>query len=147
MPNTTSGAGRRSAKRAIPPGTLRTEAELDAAIEEINSLVDRQGSLSKAEEVHLTTLTDAVETYESAQESTPDLTPADQLRYLLDIHGKTTMQLAAKTGIRRDALEASLAGRRKLTVEEAKCLAIHFRLSPAAFRRPTARRTPILRKS
>ena len=74
---------------------LRTDEDLDRAIEMIDSLIVR-GDLERGEQDYLDILTGIVEKYETAEHPMPPVSDAAMLRHLIEARSETI-----KTGGRR----------------------------------------------
>lgn len=71
--------------------------------------------------------------YENAQQSIPDATPQQVLKFLLAENGVTQKELEEATGIYQSNLSQILTGKRKLTTEQVKLLTDYFRVNPSVF--------------
>ena len=80
----------------FPLRPIRTEKELDRAIEVIDALLDR-ADLTAAEEDYLDLLGDLVEQYEDEAHPLPDVSDGAMLRFLID---------------QKDVVQADVAGPR-----------------------------------
>ncbi len=125
--------GRRIAGRKNHSTPIRTKADLDRAIQEIDSLLDRGNALPDSDQKRLESLSDSVRRYESVHHPIPEPPGADILRHLLDANKITARQCAATTGVAYRSVSAFLAGKRDLTRDEAEKIASHFRLEPSIF--------------
>ncbi|HSQ58437.1 MAG TPA: helix-turn-helix domain-containing protein, partial [Gemmata sp.] len=116
----------------FPLRPIRSDSDLDAAVEVIDSLID-QDRRSAAEEDYLDVLSDLVEAYED--KTIPISQPDDSgmLRLLIDAKGVTQVAVAKKTGIAESTISAVLSGKRKLTRGQIGKLSRYFHVSPAAF--------------
>ena len=133
MPRTTNRAPRKGYLKLIkrfPLRSIRTEEELDAAMEVIRALL--QDDLDAAGEDYLSALTDLVEVYENKVHPIPDASEADVLRLLMESNHLSQSQLAAKSGIAQSTISAVLSGTRSLTRDHIVELARLFHVSPAA---------------
>jgi HTH-type transcriptional regulator/antitoxin HigA len=111
---------------------IRSERELDRAIERIDELLGRR-KLNKSEQDYLEVLTDLVEKYEAAAHPMKSVPDADMLKFLMESRGVTQQELATATGIVNTTLSAVVHGRRRLTREHVGRLAEFFGLTPAVF--------------
>jgi HTH-type transcriptional regulator/antitoxin HigA len=125
--------GRRNAGSKNRPARIRTEAELDRTIQEIDSLLDQGKALPVSTQQRLESLSDSVRQYESRHHPIPQPVGADILRQLLVANELTARQCAAVTGVACRSITAFLAGKRGLTSGEATKIALHFRLEPSIF--------------
>jgi HTH-type transcriptional regulator/antitoxin HigA len=119
--------------RRFPLRPLRTDADLDAAVEVIDSLLDRD-DLAPAEQDYLDVLGDLVEAYEEATIPIRPVDDAGLLKLLIEARGVAQAQVAKEVGIAESTVSEVLAGKRKLNRSQIGKLARYFRVSPAAFR-------------
>jgi HTH-type transcriptional regulator/antitoxin HigA len=118
--------------RAFPLRPLRTDADLDAAVEVIDSLID-QSELSAPEQDYLDVLSDLVEVYEEETVPIQPVGDADMLRFLIEAKGVTQVQAAKEAGIAESTISEVLAGKRKLNRTQIGKLARYFHVEPGAF--------------
>lgn len=118
--------------RAFALRPIRSEAELDAAIVVIDSLLDRK-RLAEVELDYLDVLGSLVEAYEDETIPMGPVSDGDMIRSFLDSHRLTQSQVAAGTGIAESTVSAVLAGKRKLNRNHIGKLAKYFHVSTAAF--------------
>jgi HTH-type transcriptional regulator/antitoxin HigA len=118
--------------RRFPLRPLRTDADLDAAVAVIDSLVD-QADLSAPEQDYLEVLGDLVEAYEEEAVLMKAVSDADMLRFLIEAKGVTQAQAAKEAGIAESTISEVLAGKRKLNRTQIGKLARYFRVGPGAF--------------
>jgi HTH-type transcriptional regulator/antitoxin HigA len=118
-----------SASPCIP---LRSDADLDAAIAVIDSLMD-QDKRSAAEEDYLDVLSDLVEAYEDKTIPIEEPDDAEMLRLLIEAKEVTQTEVAKKTRIAESTISEVLAGKRKLNRAQIGKLSRYFKVSPAAF--------------
>src|SRR5262249_38713181 len=69
--------------RHFPLRPIRSERELDHAIEVIDELIAREDR-SRAEDDYLDVLSDLVEKYESEHHPIPDASPVEMLQFLIE---------------------------------------------------------------
>ena len=121
--------------------SIRTKSALAKAIAEFDSLL---GCIrrTKVESNRLDVLSEAVREYERKNLPVTERTPAERLRFLLDVHDLDTLRLAALTGIHAAFLDGVLSQSVDLSEEDANRLADHFALDRAAFRTRQAIRQP-----
>jgi HTH-type transcriptional regulator / antitoxin HigA len=77
--------------RAFPLRLLRTDADLDAAVAIIDSLIDQE-NLSPPEQDYLDVLSDLVEAYEEETVPIGPVADAEVLRFLIEAKGVTQAQ-------------------------------------------------------
>ena len=118
--------------RRFPLRPLRTDADLDAAVAVIDSLID-QDELSAPEQDYLDVLSDLVETYEDETIPIKPVGDADMLRALIEAKGVTQAQAAKGAGIAESTVSEVLAGKRKLNRTQIGKLAKYFHVGPGAF--------------
>lgn len=118
--------------RQFPLRPIRSERELDAAIEMMNSLID-QDSRNDAEEDYLDVLSDLVKRYESEEHPMPTVGDSDLLRHLIEAREVSQAVVAAATGMAESTISEVLAGKRGLNRTHIGLLARYFNISPAAF--------------
>ncbi len=116
----------------FPLRPIRSDAELDLAIETVNSLVDLE-ALDQDESDYLDVLSDLVHKYESQHHPIPPVSDADMLRHLIEARETTQASVAAETGISESTVSEVLAGKRKLNRRHIEALSRHFHVSPAVF--------------
>lgn len=118
--------------RAFPLRPIRTEAELDRAIEVVNSLLDRD-DLAPAEADYLDVLGDLVERYETEQHPVEDVSDADMLEHLIEARGVTQAEAARGAGIAVSTISEVLSGKRTLSRAHIGKLARYFGVDPGVF--------------
>lgn len=118
--------------RRFPLRPLRTDADLDAAVAVVDSLID-QDELSPPEQDYLDVLSDLVETYEDETIPIKPVGDADMLRLLIEAKGVTQAQAAKEAGIAESTVSEVLAGKRKLNRTQIGKLGRYFRVGPGAF--------------
>ena len=118
--------------RLFPLRPLRTNADLDAAVAVIDSLIDRD-KLSAPEQDYLDVLSDLVEAYEDEAVPMTPVGDADMLRFLIEQKGVTQAEVAKKAGIAESTISEVLAGKRKLNRMQIGKLARFFHVEPGAF--------------
>lgn len=118
--------------RRFPLRPLRTDADLDAAVAVIDSLID-QDELTAPEQDYLDVLSDLVETYEAEAVPMKPVGDADMLRFLIEQKGVTQVEAAKKVGIAESTISEVLAGKRKLNRLQIGKLARYFHVEPGAF--------------
>ena len=121
--------------RRFPLRPLRTDADLDAAVAVVDSLID-QAELSAPEQDYLDVLSDLVEAYEDATIPMAPVGDADLLRFLIESKGVTQARAAAGAGLAVSTVSELLSGKRKLNRGQIGKLARFFKVSPGAFAFP-----------
>jgi HTH-type transcriptional regulator/antitoxin HigA len=118
--------------RRFPLRPLRSDADLDAAVAVIDSLID-QDDLSPPEQDYLDVLSDLVEAYEDEHVPIDPVSDAEMLRFLIESKGVTQAQAAAEAGIAESTISEVLSGKRKLNRGQIGKLARYFHVEPGAF--------------
>ncbi len=118
--------------RRFPLRPLRTDADLDAAVAVIDSLID-QDELSPPEQDYLDVLSDLVEVYENEAVPIKPVGDAAMLRLLIEGKGVTQAEAAKQAGIAESTVSEVLAGKRKLNRTQIGKLARYFHVEPGAF--------------
>lgn len=118
--------------RRFPLRPLRSDADLDAAIHVIDTLID-QDERSAPEEDYLDVISDLVHAYEEEHIPVRPVPDSEMLEYLIGLREVTQAQLAAATGIAESTISEILTGKRKLTRAQIGKLARYFRVGPGVF--------------
>lgn len=117
--------------RQFPLRPLRSDADLDAAVAVIDTLID-QDELSAPEQDYLDVLSDLVEAYEDEAVPIKPVSDADILRFLIDVKGVTQVEAAKQAGIAESTISEVLAGKRKLNRTQIGKLARYFHVGSGA---------------
>ena len=118
--------------RQFPLRPLRTDADLDAAVAVIDTLIDRP-ELMAPEQDYLDVLSDLVEAYEAETVPMRPVGDADLLRFLIEKRSVTQAETAAGAGIAESTISEVLARKRKLNRTQIAKLARYFHVEPSAF--------------
>lgn len=118
--------------REFPLRPLRSHADLDAAVEVIDSLIDRP-KLTTPEQDYLDVLSDLVEAYETEMVPMRPVGDAEQLRFLIEQKGVTQSAAASGAGIAESTVSEVLAGKRKLNRSQIAKFARYFHIEPGTF--------------
>jgi HTH-type transcriptional regulator/antitoxin HigA len=118
--------------RRFPLRPLRSDADLDAAVAVIDSLID-QPALTAPEQDYLDVLSDLVEDYESETIPMRPVGDAGLLRFLIEQKKVTQAETASGSGIAESTISEVLAGKRKLNRGQIAKLARYFHIEPGAF--------------
>jgi HTH-type transcriptional regulator/antitoxin HigA len=111
---------------------IRTAQEYDAAVERLNTLVDKVGDNPKHPQYRLIeTLSVLIKAYDREHHSLPDVSGVDVVRFLMEEHGLTQKDLP-EIGTQGVVSEV-LSGRRALNVRQISALAERFGVKPGAF--------------
>ena len=116
----------------FPLRPLRSDADLDAAVEVVDELIDRD-NLTPAEQDYLDVLSDLVEAYENEAVPMKTVGDADMLRFLIEQRGVTQTELAKQSRIVESTISEVLAGKRKLNRTQIGKLAKFFHVEPGVF--------------
>jgi HTH-type transcriptional regulator/antitoxin HigA len=111
---------------------LRTDAQLTAAIKQIDGLLPKD-RLTKLEQNRLSMLTRAVERYERLAIKMSPVSDVAMLRHLIEANDLTQMKLAEETGIAMSTISEILRGKRKMNLAHIRAFAKRFGLKPGAF--------------
>jgi HTH-type transcriptional regulator / antitoxin HigA len=129
------GGGRdsdRSLLQRFPLLPIRSDAELDEAVQMVDSLLDRS-DLAAEEQDYLDVLGDLVERYESEAHPTIPLSDAEMLGHLIEAKGGSQSDLSAATGMADSTISEVLKGKRRLNRSHSGKLAKYFGVSPDTF--------------
>lgn len=112
--------------------SLRNEAEYDAAVVRLNSLIDEVGT----NEQHplyslLDTLGTLIHTYEQQHHTITGSTTSEVLQFLMEEHGLAAADLSELGNTAE--IESYLEGSQELNMNQVRALAERFHVSPAAF--------------
>ncbi len=118
--------------RLFPLRPLRTDADLDAAVAVVDSLID-QDELSAPEQDYLDVLSDLVKGYEDEHIPIKLVGDVAMLRLLIEAKGVTQAEAAKQAGIAESTVSEVLAGKRKLNRTQIGKLARYFRVGTGAF--------------
>ena len=115
------------------PKVIETEAENEAALAVVESLMERGDGRLNAEEVAMLDLLGTlIESFERRAYTLPDGDPAGALEVLMEGHALRTSDLVPVLGTRARVSEI-LSRKRAISKEQAKALGQFFGVSPAAF--------------
>lgn len=117
----------------FPLRPLRSEEELDRAIELVDELTDRE-DLDEWEKDYLDVLSDLIERAEAELYPIEPVSDAEMLAHLLEAKGVTQARLGRETKIAESTISEVLAGKRTLNRAQISRLARYFRVGPAVFR-------------
>ena len=112
---------------------IRSEEDLDQAIEVLDGLQSRAEPLDSQEVDYLDSLANEIERYEAAAHPIPPVSGPEMLRHLLDAHDASISEIADQTGIAISTLSAVLNNKRKLNLTHNQALAARFGVVPAVF--------------
>jgi len=110
----------------------RNGAEYDAAVAQLDALVDEVGDRPDDPRYRLIeTLSVLIEAYDDRLAPIPDVSGADMLRFLVQQHGLAQNQLPEVGS--QGVVSEILSGRRQLNVRQIRALAERFGVEPGAF--------------
>lgn len=119
--------------RHFPLIPIRDDTQFEDAIKVMKGLAYRHAALTRAESDYLAVLGDLIAQYEKRlPRLTPDLTPVEALRYLMEINTLTQADLVPIVG-HKSNLSAFLSGKRGLSKLNTMRLAERFKVSPSIF--------------
>jgi antitoxin component HigA of HigAB toxin-antitoxin module len=107
---------------------LRSEDDLNEAIEKLDLLLVRTGSLTSEEQAALDCLTDQIREYEAQNIEMPRVSNVDVLKFLLESHNISTKELSSRTGVQDSAILDFLNGGGVLIPEDGIKIARQFNL-------------------
>lgn len=117
--------------RRFPLRPLRSDADYDAAVAVMNSLID--GERSPDEEDYLQVLGSLVREYDEEHHALPAASQGDILRLFLDDRGISQAELARGTGIPESSISAMLKGTRGIGKNARATLARFLEVEPTDF--------------
>jgi HTH-type transcriptional regulator/antitoxin HigA len=118
--------------RRFPLRPIRSEDELDRAIEVVDELIDRD-DLDQSEKDYLDVLSDLIERYESEVHPIEPVSDAEILAHLIEAKGITQAKLARETRIAESTISEVLVGKRILNRFQIGRLARFFNVGPMVF--------------
>jgi HTH-type transcriptional regulator / antitoxin HigA len=111
----------------------RTDAEYGVAVNLLNELVDEVGDHPEDPRYRLIeTLSTLIEAYDDEHHQIPDVGGVGALRFLMDQHGLTQMDLKEELG-GQSVVSDVLSGKRELNLHQIRALAKRFSIDPAVF--------------
>lgn len=116
----------------FPLRPIRTEEELDRAMEIVDELTDRD-NLDEWEKDYLDVLSDLMERYEAEQHPIEPVSDAVILAHLIEVKGISQAELARETRIAESTISEILKGKRTLTRSQIGRLARCFGVGPTVF--------------
>ena len=118
--------------QCVPLRPIRSDAELDEAINMANYLIDRE-KLSADEKDYLDVLGDLIEHYEARHVVFERQPPHALLRFLIEAKGVTQAQAAKDCRIAESTISELLAGERKMNRNHIAKFAAYFHVGPGVF--------------
>ena len=121
--------------KRFPLRSLRSDAELQQAIDVINGLLDRW-PLDEGEQDYLDVLSDLVEKYECEHHPIASASDSAMVRFLLQLRDLSQVELARQTGIAESTISAVLSGKRHFNRRHIGIIADFFHVEPTVFSFP-----------
>jgi len=116
----------------LPLLAIRSEREYDAAVAQLDQLVDEVGDRPQEPRYRfIDTLSLLIEAYDHAHHAVPDLAGVELLKFLMAQHGLTQSQLPEVGS--QGVVSELLRGKRTLNLHQITALAARFKLPPGAF--------------
>lgn len=123
----------RAFRSSLDVGAIRTPKQYEQTAALMNQLLDIVGENERHPLAGLLDLVgELVAAYESRAHPVPDAPPREVLRLLMQQNGLSQADLRAELG-GQSVVSAILNGKREINSRQAKALAAHFGVSPAAF--------------
>jgi HTH-type transcriptional regulator / antitoxin HigA len=111
---------------------IRNAREYDAAVAQLNDLIDEVGDNPKHPRYRfIDTLSVLIEAYDEEHHEIPDLSGAELLKFLMEQHGLSQGDLPEIGS--QGVVSEVLRGKRELNVRQIRALSERFHLSPEAF--------------
>jgi HTH-type transcriptional regulator/antitoxin HigA len=118
--------------RRVPLRPIRSDDELDRAIEMVDELIDHD-ERGADERDYLDVLSDLIERYEAEAHPIPAAPDAEILAHLIEAKGVSQADVAREVGVAESTISEVLAGKRKLNRTHIGRLAQYFNVGPTAF--------------
>ena len=121
--------------QCVPLRPIKSEDELDEAINMVNYLLDQldRRSWSQDEQDYIDVLGSLIEQYEDVHYPFKSPSDASMLRHLIEAKGVSQAQAAKDCRIAESTISAVLAGSRKLTRNHIEKLSRYFHVEPGVF--------------
>jgi HTH-type transcriptional regulator / antitoxin HigA len=113
------------------PRPIRSEKEYKRAMAQLEKIMTPHPSAATGQIIEL--LSTLIESYESQVHPTPQGSPVQALRHLLEVRGLKCAHVAKQTGIAPATLSNVLANRRSISKTNSMKLAGFFDVSPVVF--------------
>ena len=122
----------RDPEKYAPLLAIRNEREYDAAVAQLNHLVDEVGDNSKDSRYRFVdTLSVLIEAYDEEHHKIPDVSGVEMLKFLMAQHGLSQGDLPEVGS--QGVVSEILRGKRELNVRQIQALARRFHLPAGAF--------------
>jgi HTH-type transcriptional regulator/antitoxin HigA len=118
--------------RRAQPQLINDERSHRRALRTVELLMKKR-RLTAPERKLLELLAKLIDDYEETIYPTPDVSPADMLKHLIDAKGKSQAEFARAVGIPRSTISEVLKSKRSISVDNAFRLAEYFHVEPALF--------------
>jgi HTH-type transcriptional regulator/antitoxin HigA len=118
--------------QCVPLKPIRSERELDEAINMVNYLIDRE-KMTAEEKDYLHVLGDLIKEYEDDHYVFESVPPSAMLRHLIEAKGVTQTQVAKDCRIAESTISELLAGTRQLNRNHIAKLSVYFHVEPGVF--------------
>jgi HTH-type transcriptional regulator/antitoxin HigA len=115
---------------------LASEEDLDTALEVTKELMERLNSLEEEEKDYLKVLGNLIEEYEAlhhALDDEPEGTPAEMLRWLMEVNGLKQVDLCQLLGVTSGRASEIANGVRDMSKNQILILAERFNVTPGMF--------------
>ena len=129
---------------------LASEEDLDAALEVSQELFERLGALEEEEKDYLKVLGSLIQAYEAVHHNLDDIpegTPAEMLRWLMEVNDLKQVFLCNLLGVSSGRASEIANGVREMSKNQILTLAEHFHVTPGLFlaKKPPAQKPPARR--
>jgi HTH-type transcriptional regulator/antitoxin HigA len=132
MKNRTATRTLKNPENYAPLLAIRNAREYDAAVAQLNVLVDEVGDHPKDPRYRfIDTLSVLIEAYDEEHHEIPDLSGAEMLEFLMEQHSLSQGDLPEIGS--QGVVSEVLRGKRELNVRQIRALSERFSLSPEAF--------------
>jgi len=132
MKNRTIGQTLRNPEKYAPLLAIRNEREYEAAVAQLNDLVDEVGDNPKDPRYRfIDTLSVLIEAYDEEHHQIPDASGVELLKFLMEQHGLSQGDLREVGS--QGVVSEILRGKRELNVRQIQALARRFHLPAGAF--------------
>lgn len=114
------------------PRPIRSKREHARALAIVERLIDKPRQTA-AEKEMVELLSSLIDQYEEHLWPTPEISPGEMLKFLLDQRKMSQTELANQTGIAQSTIANVIAGRRQLSKSGMLILSKFFKMSPTLF--------------
>ena len=116
----------------VKPRLIRSEREHKRALTVVEKLMDKPQKTA-AEKDMIELMATLIDQYEERIWPTPEFSPDEMLKFLLEQRKMSQTELARETGIPQSTIANVFAGRRQLSKANVSVLAKFFKMSPTIF--------------